>query len=96
MRTFTELNEREILALAISSEEEDGRIYMDFAESLRDEFPDSARVFDDMAAEESEQKAEGCGLDIVAITDHNNVRSQTDPGFGFGGVNASVIFRRMG
>ena len=56
MRTFTELNEREILALAISSEEEDGRIYMDFAESLREEYPDSARVFDDMATEESEHR----------------------------------------
>ncbi len=56
MRSFSDLDEREILALAISSEEEDGRIYMDFAESLREEFPDSARVFDDMAAEESEHR----------------------------------------
>ena len=53
---MTELDEKEILALAISSEEEDGRIYADFAESLRDEYPDSARVFDDMAAEESEHR----------------------------------------
>ena len=52
MRNFSELDEREILALAISSEEEDGRIYADFAESLREEFPDSARVFQDMVAEE--------------------------------------------
>ncbi|GAC1337372.1 MAG: iron exporter MbfA [Acetobacteraceae bacterium] len=56
MRTFTDLTEREILALAISSEEEDGRIYADFAESLREEFPDSARIFDDMAEEESEHR----------------------------------------
>ncbi|MDR3564454.1 MAG: rubrerythrin, partial [Negativicutes bacterium] len=35
MRNFDELTEREILALAISSEEEDGRIYLDFAEGLR-------------------------------------------------------------
>src|ERR1700712_2314094 len=56
MRTFTDLDEKEILALAISSEEEDGRIYADFAEGLRDEFPDSARVFDDMAGEESEHR----------------------------------------
>ncbi|MBV8913358.1 MAG: rubrerythrin, partial [Acetobacteraceae bacterium] len=46
----------EILALAISSEEEDGRIYADFAEYLREEYPDSARVFDDMAEEESEHR----------------------------------------
>jgi rubrerythrin len=56
MRTVSDLNEREILALAISSEEEDGRIYMDFAESLRDQYPDSAKLFDDMAAEESEHR----------------------------------------
>ncbi len=56
MRTLTELDEKEILALAISSEEEDGRIYADFAESLRDDYPDSARVFADMALEESEHR----------------------------------------
>ncbi len=56
MRAFDDLTEREILALAISSEEEDGRIYADFAESLREEYPDSARVFDDMADEESEHR----------------------------------------
>ncbi len=56
MRTFTDLDEREILALAISSEEEDGRIYADFAEGLREEYPDSARVFDDMAEEEDEHR----------------------------------------
>ena len=56
MRNLTELDEKEILALAISSEEEDGRIYADFAESLRAEYPDSARVFTDMAAEESEHR----------------------------------------
>jgi len=56
MRSFNELTENEILALAISSEEEDGRIYADFAESLRDEYPDSSRVFGDMAIEESEHR----------------------------------------
>ncbi len=52
MKPFAELTEREVLALAISSEEEDGRIYADFAESLRDAYPDSAKMFVDMAAEE--------------------------------------------
>src|SRR5579875_1457701 len=56
MRAFKDLSEKEVLALAISSEEEDGRIYADFAESLREEYPDSARVFDDMVAEESEHR----------------------------------------
>ena len=51
-RRFKDLSEQEILALAISSEEDDGRIYRGYAESLRAEFPDSAAVFDGMAAEE--------------------------------------------
>ena len=45
MRNFSELTEREILALAIANEEEDGRIYLDIAEGLRDEYPGSANVF---------------------------------------------------
>ncbi len=56
MRNFSELSEREILALAIGAEEEDGRIYLDFAEGLRGEFPGSAKVFTDMAAEENEHR----------------------------------------
>ena len=55
MRDFTDLTEPEILALAINSEE-DGRIYADFAQGLRDEYPDSARVFAGMAAEEDEHR----------------------------------------
>ncbi len=52
MRPFDSLTEREILALAISNEEEDGRVYKDFAEGIREQFPDTARVFADMAQEE--------------------------------------------
>jgi rubrerythrin len=53
MRSFESLSEREILALAISLEEEDERIYADFAEGLRENFPASAEVFDGMRQEES-------------------------------------------
>jgi rubrerythrin len=56
MRAFRDLTEREILALAIANEEEDGRIYADYAEHLREHYPDSARLFDDMAAEEEEHR----------------------------------------
>jgi rubrerythrin len=56
MRRFSDLSEQEVLALAISNEEEDGRAYADFADSLRENYPDSARVFEDMAAEESEHR----------------------------------------
>ena len=53
MRNFDELSEREILALAIANEEEDGRIYSDIAEGLRDTYPASGKVFLEMAAQES-------------------------------------------
>lgn len=56
MKSFDELGQAEVLALAISSEEEDGRIYADFAEGLREHHPDTARVFSDMAAEENEHR----------------------------------------
>ena len=52
MRDFSDLTEREILALAIANEEEDGRIYLDIAEGLRAEYPSSAAVFSEMAGEE--------------------------------------------
>ena len=53
MRNFDSLSEREILALAISLEEEDERVYADFAEGLRENFAASAAVFDGMRTEES-------------------------------------------
>lgn len=56
MRDFSELSEREVLALAIGNEEEDGRIYIDVAERLREEYPASANVFTEMAAEEGEHR----------------------------------------
>ncbi|MGH7102337.1 MAG: iron exporter MbfA [Acetobacteraceae bacterium] len=56
MRDFSDLNEREILALAISSEEDDGRIYADIADELRRDYPGTANVFVEMAAEEGEHR----------------------------------------
>src|SRR5271169_2696498 len=53
MKNFETLSQREILALAISLEEEDERVYADFAEGLRKNFPASAAVFDGMREEES-------------------------------------------
>jgi erythrin-vacuolar iron transport family protein len=53
MRSFDSLTEREILALAISLEEEDERVYAEYAEGLRDNFPASAAVFEGMREEES-------------------------------------------
>ncbi|MBV8401388.1 MAG: rubrerythrin, partial [Acetobacteraceae bacterium] len=56
MRNFSELSEREILALAIANEEEDGRIYGDIAEGLREDYPGTASIFTEMAAEEGEHR----------------------------------------
>lgn len=55
-RRFSDLSEQEILALAISSEEDDAQIYRLYAERLRAEYPASAAVFDGMAAEEDEHR----------------------------------------
>jgi rubrerythrin len=43
MRTIDDLTEKEVLALAISAEEEDGRIYADFADRLHQDYPESAK-----------------------------------------------------
>ncbi|MFN3577186.1 MAG: ferritin family protein, partial [Tabrizicola sp.] len=51
-RRFSDLSEQEVLALAISSEEDDARIYRSFAERLRADYPASAAVFEGMAKEE--------------------------------------------
>jgi len=51
-RSFQSLSEEEILALAISAEEDDGRIYRAYADGLRADFPGSAELFDHMAEEE--------------------------------------------
>ena len=51
-RHFRDLSEQEVLALAISSEEDDARIYRSYGERLRAEYPDSAAIFDGMAEEE--------------------------------------------
>ena len=55
-RHFKDLSEQEIIALAISSEEDDGRIYRSYAERLRPDFPDTAKIFDGMAEEEDEHR----------------------------------------
>lgn len=55
-KAFSDLSDREILALAISSEEEDSRVYATYAERLRDNFPHSAQVLDGMAAEEDQHR----------------------------------------
>jgi rubrerythrin len=55
-RQFSDLNEQQVLALAISAEEDDARIYRTYAEKLRGEFPGTAAIFDGMAEEEDEHR----------------------------------------
>ena len=55
-KSFKQLTEREILALAITLEEEDGRTYGDMADALQANYPASAKVFESMIVEESEHR----------------------------------------
>ena len=55
-RSFDDLSEQEILALAVSSEEDDARIYLAYADGIREQYPQSAKVFEDMAAEEHDHR----------------------------------------
>ena len=49
MKRFSDLKEQEVLALAISNEDEDSRIYRSFADGLRASYPDTAEMYDKMA-----------------------------------------------
>src|SRR5881275_3501477 len=55
-KNFKDLSEQEILALAISSEETDARVYADFAAGLKDDYPATAQIFKEMEAEEDEHR----------------------------------------
>jgi len=70
VKRFRDLCEREILALAISLEEEDARIYGDFADGLRAEYPATAKVFEEMEDEESEHRASLLALYKQRFGDH--------------------------
>jgi rubrerythrin len=56
MKNFVDLSERELLAVAISQEEEDSRLYTDFADGLVTDFPASAQMFAEMAVEENDHR----------------------------------------
>ena len=70
MTLFSELTEQQILALAISSEDDDARIYMSFANRLHDDFPASAHVFIEMAEEEHEHRRMLQELYVKKFGDH--------------------------
>ena len=81
-RKFKELSEREILALAIALEEEDGRVYADFAEGLRETYPSTAKLFENMREEESQHRASLIDTYRVRFGEHIPlVRRQDIKGF---------------
>lgn len=57
-KRFADLTEQEILALAISAEEEDSHIYWDIADGLKANYPTTAKVFEEMQAEEQVHRRE--------------------------------------
>src|SRR5215813_2037088 len=82
MKKFDTLTEREILALAVSLEEEDERVYADFAEGVRQDYPASAAVFDGMRKEESSHRQRLIELYRQKFGDHIPlIRRQDVQGF---------------
>jgi rubrerythrin len=81
-KSFKELSEREILALAIQLEEEDSRVYADFADGLRETYASTAKVFEEMQAEESRHRQSLIDLYRSRFGDHIPlIRRQDVKGF---------------
>ena len=81
-KSFKDLSEREILALAISLEEEDGRVYGEFARRLQPDYPATAKVLGEMQAEESEHRSGLIELYRRRFGDHiDYIRRQDVKGF---------------
>lgn len=82
MKKFEELTEREVLALAIALEEEDERVYADFSEGLRQDYPATASMFDGMREEESGHRRRLLELYQKKFGDHiPMIRRQDVKGF---------------
>ncbi|MGH9585179.1 MAG: ferritin family protein, partial [Bryobacteraceae bacterium] len=81
-KNFKDLTEREILALAVSLEEEDGRIYEEFVDGLRDGYPTTAKLMEEMQAEESDHRARLIDLYRTRFGEHIPlIRRQDVKGF---------------
>src|SRR5580698_3877855 len=94
-KRFKDLTEREILALAISLEEEDARIFGDFADGLREEFPATAKIFEEMQAEESEHRASLFALYRQRFGEHIPLIRRSDVS-GFVGRKPMWLTRPLG
>jgi rubrerythrin len=81
-KNFKDLSEKEILALAIALEEEDGKIYGDFVDGLRETYPASAKLFEQMQEEESGHRASLLDLYLVKFGEHiPHIRREDVKGF---------------
>jgi len=81
-KNFKDLTEREILALAIQLEEEDSRVYADFADGLKENYPSTAQIFIEMQAEESRHRQRLIDLYQQRFGDHIPlIRAQDVKGF---------------
>jgi rubrerythrin len=81
-KNFKDLSEREILALAIALEEEDGKIYGDFIEGLHETYPASAKLFEEMQTEESSHRQNLLDLYRAKFGEHiPHIRRQDVKGF---------------
>ena len=102
-RQFKDLSEQEVLALAISSEEDDARIYRSYAEMLRVDYPDTAQVFDGMALEEDghrqalisahrpDGRADGCAGGSRHVLTVSTTRERAPRVVGPSGAAGSVV-----
>jgi rubrerythrin len=82
MKNFSDLSEQELLALAITLEEEDSRIYDEFANGLHENYPDTAKIFSGMADEESGHRHRLLSLFRAKFGDHIPlIRRQDVKGF---------------
>src|SRR5205823_14198820 len=82
MRSFDSLTEQEILALAISLEEEDARIYEDFADGLKETYPAQAAEFKALRGEEDGHRHRLLDLYKRRFGDHiPHIRRQDIKGF---------------
>ena len=77
-KSFKQLTDREILALAITLEEEDARTYGTIADALASAYPASAKVFEEMIAEESEHRRRLSELYRARFGDHITMIRRTE------------------
>ena len=102
MKSFSDLTEQEIIALAISSEDDDARLYSGFANALMETYPASAKVFMEMSEEEHQhrhwltdlyQKKFGDFIPLIRRSDINGFVKHK-PGWMIGKLNIDAMRRR--